>query len=44
MAVGYLLSFACGLAISFALVSSIAKFFAGDVSDRSEPGDDTFDI
>ena len=41
---GYLVSFVCGLAISFALVFSIAKFFAGDVSDKSEPRKDPLDI
>jgi len=40
---GHVFSLVLGLAISFALVFLIGKFFAGDVSDRSEPGDHPYD-
>lgn len=41
---GYFISFACGLAISFALVFSIAIFLSGESSDKSEPRKDPSDI
>lgn len=41
---GYFVSFVCGLAISFVLVFSIAFFFSGESSDKSEPRKDPSDI
>lgn len=41
---GYLVSFVCGLSVAFAVAVSIAKFFGGDSSDKSEPRKDTSDI
>ena len=40
---GYLVPFVCGLAISFALVFSIAIFVPGESSDKSEPRKDPSD-
>jgi len=41
---GYLVSFVCGLSVAFAVVFSIAKFFGGESSDKSEPRKDPSDI